>query len=177
MIITNGELLERIFLAFLHDVAIATYIGGAVAMEFVLNPAQRTIPPAQAQVMGQKSADRFLWLVWGSLVFIIVTGLLRVWRSGRFDDFFDWGIGYGRTLSAMLLIFILLVINGLLITFVLRPRLAGKMQAGVTAQRVAARQDTQMQAARYVEILTRVDIVLALIAAFLGASLKLGGFL
>lgn len=175
---------QQIVYGFLHDIALAVYIGGAVAMELVLSPAQKAIPPAQAQVMGQKSADRFLWLVWGSLAVIIVSGALRLWRLGFFQSDFPFiedtlglDVSYGRTFWALFLCWILLVVNGLIITFILRPRLAGRMSSGVTAARAAATQDVKIQAARHVEILTRVDIGIALLAAFFGASLKWGGIL
>ncbi len=44
-----------ILAAYLHAVGVSAYLGGALVMEFVLGPAQKAIPPAQAQVMGQKS--------------------------------------------------------------------------------------------------------------------------
>jgi uncharacterized membrane protein len=167
---------------FLHDLSIATYIGGAIAMECVLGPAQRSIPPAQAQVMGQKTADRFLWLVWGSLVLIIVTGLLRLWRLNMLDadwPFFhsplDFSHSYGRTIFMLLGIWVVLVINGALITFYFRPRLAGKFSSQTSATQVQRGQQMKIDAARWVERLTRTDLVLAVVAAFLGASLALGG--
>lgn len=169
---------------FLHDIAIAVYIGGAVAMEFVLGPAQKSIPPAQAQIMGQKTADRFLWLVWGSLLVIIVTGFLRLEQLGMigsgwpfFQGRLDWDFSYGRTIFAMLAIWLVLLINGIIITFFLRPRLAGRMSSGVSSTQATRTQDSQISAAQWVERLSRADLALALTAALLGASLKLGGIL
>ena len=57
----DPQIWTHILLGYIHDLSIAVYFGGAVAMEFVLGPAQASIPPAQAQVMGQKTASRFLW--------------------------------------------------------------------------------------------------------------------
>jgi uncharacterized membrane protein len=170
--------------AFLHDIGFATYIGGAIAMEFVLGPAQAAIPPAQAQVMGQKTADRFLWLVWGSLGLIIATGALRLNRTHELN--FSWpfvhgrvdlSYGFGQTLLVMFVIWCLLVINGLLITFVLRPKLTGRLRSGTTAASVSASQNQKLQAAQWIQRLTRADLVLALVAAVLGASLKYGGLI
>jgi uncharacterized membrane protein len=169
---------------FVHSIAVAVYIGGAVAMEYVLKPAQRAIPPAQAQVMGQKTADRFLWLVWGALILILLTGALRLQHAGMLG--WEWPFfygplslfeSYGRTVLAMFLIWCVLVVNGLVITFVLRPRLAGRLSARTPASGVAAAQGSKMQAATWVERLTRFDIVAALVAALLGASLRWGGML
>jgi uncharacterized membrane protein len=170
--------------SFLHDIAIAVYIGGSIAMEYVLGPAQEGIPPAQAQVMGEKTSSRFLKFVWVSLGFIVVTGVLRLAEKGfvvadmppfRFP--LAWDQSYGRTVFAMALIWTVLVINGLLITFVFRPRLVGRAGAGITSTQVTARQDSAMQAAQWVQRLTRTDLVLSLLAALLGASLVLGGVL
>jgi len=178
------DIILRVLYGFTHDIAIAVYIGGAIAMEYVLGPAQSSIPPAQAQVMGQKTADRFLWLVWGSLSLILVTGILRLERSGMISGewpFFSSPLvlshSYGRTVFAMFLIWCLLVINGLIITFVLRPRLAGKLSSRTSASGVAAAQGSKMQAATWVQRLTRFDIVAALVTALFGASLRWGGML
>lgn len=175
---------QHITFSYVHALAVAVYVGGAVAMEFVLGPAQKSIPPAQAQVMGQKTADRFLWLVWGSLTLIIVSGLLRLWRMQMIDGdwpFFhyplSWDHSYGRTVFALLGIWTVLCINGFLITFVLRPRLAGKFSAQASAAQAQRGQQSKVQAAEWVTRLTRADLVLAVVAALLGASLKFGGAL
>lgn len=175
----------HIIYSFLHDIAIATYIGGAIAMEYVLGPAQNSIPPAQAQVMGQKTADRFLWLVWGSLGVIIVTAVLRLEKLGHisFTDppFFQSNLAlnqdYGRTIWTMFALWCVLVINGAIMTFYLRPRLAGKLKAGTSAAGVQASQQAKMDAAKWVERITRTDIVIAIVVALLGASLRFGGLL
>lgn len=175
----------HVIYAFLHDLAIAAYIGGAIAMEYVLGPAQSSIPPAQAQVMGQKTADRFLWVVWGSLGVIIVTAILRLEKLGHisFTDppFVQSSLGlgedYGRTVWAMLILWCVLVVNGLIMTFYLRPRLAGRLKAGTTAASVQASQQMKMEAAKWVERITRTDIVIAILIAVGGASLKFGGIL
>lgn len=175
---------QHITFSYLHALAVATYVGGAVAMEFVLGPAQKSIPPAQAQVMGQKTADRFLWLVWGSLLIIITTGFLRLWRKGMIDGDWpflhyplSWDHSYGRTIFAMLAIWSVLAINGLVITFVLRPRLAGRFSSQTSAAQVQRGQQAKIQAAEWVTRLTRLDLALALVAALLGASLGFGGIL
>lgn len=172
----------HILYGYTHDVAVAVYIGGAVAMEFVLGPAQASIPPAQAQVMGQKTADRFLWLVWGALGTILVTGVLRLERLGMMTwswPFFKSPLvlseSYGRTVLAMFVLWCVLVLNGALITFVYRPRLAGKLNARTTTAQVTAAQGAKLQAATWIQRLTRIDLGVALVVALMGASLKWGG--
>ncbi|MBE7518174.1 MAG: CopD family protein [Thermoflexaceae bacterium] len=174
----------HIIYAYLHDISIAVYIGGAVAMEFVLGPAQGSIPPAQAQVMGQKTADRFLWLVWGSLSLIIVTAFFRLQHMGYITSdwpFFESGLAlsedYGRTIWTMFALWCVLCVNGAIMTFYLRPRLAGRLKAGTTSAGVQASQQAKMEAAKWIERITRADLVIAVFIALLGASLKWGGLL
>lgn len=174
----------QIILGYIHDLSIAVYLGGAVAMEFVLGPAQASIPPAQAQVMGQKTSDRFLWLAWGSLILIFVTGALRLERLDMLEftwPFFDSPLvlseSYGRTVGAMFLLWCVLVVNGLLVTFRFRPRLAGKITPGTSAAQMTANQGSRMEAATWIQRLTRADLVVAVVTALLGASLKWGGIL
>lgn len=174
----------HILFGYIHDLSIAVYIGGAVAMEFVLGPAQAAIPPAQAQVMGQKTADRFLWLVWGSLGLILVTGAARLermhmihWSWPFFKSPLVLSDSYGRTVFAMFILWCVLAVNGALITFIFRPRLSGKLRAGASAAGVSASQGAKMQAATWVQRLTRIDLGVAALVALMGASLKWGGLI
>ena len=182
--LTDFDLWRMIIWGFLHVGAVAAYVGGAFAMEWILGPAQRSIPPAQAQVMGEKTSGRFLWVVWIALAVILITGVLRLEQLGRMSfswPFFEAGMslsyGYGRTVLALFIIWCVLVINGAIITFVLRPRLTGKLKARTSSSQVSATQTSRMEAATWVERITRVDLVLAVIAILLGSSLRWGGAL
>lgn len=175
----------QVIYGIIHDLSVAAYIGGAVAMEWVVGPAQNSIPPAQSQVMGQKTADRFLWLVWASLGMIIVTGILRLEKLGHIS-LTSWPIllpdmslshDYGRTVWAMFALWCVLVANGLIMTFYLRPRLAGKLKAGTTSAGVQASMQVKQEAAKWVGWLTKTDIAIAAAIALCGASLRFNGIL
>lgn len=179
----SQTLLNWMFLSmgFLHDLSICTYVGGAVAMEFILNPAQQTIPPAQAQIMAEKSSDRFLILVWVSLIVILITGVVRLQMKGLigWDPIFtaplSWQFSYGRTVFTMFFIWIILAINGSLITFLFRPKLKGKLGAGTSQSQATEDRNAKISAATWIQNLSRVDLALALLALLLGASLLRGG--
>jgi uncharacterized membrane protein len=168
---------------FIHDLSIAVYVGGAVAMEFILAPAQQSIPPAQAQIMGEKTANRFLILVWATLALIFVTGLIRLylWKMIFAESFIGPALSldysYGRTMLGLLTIWGLLVINGGLITFVFRPILSGKLAPGSSQDQTRAAQEAKLNAAIWIQRITRIDLGLAVIAVALGASFKSGGLL
>ena len=169
--------------SFIHDVSVAVYVGGAIAMEFILAPAQAAIPPAQAQVMGEKTSDRFLILVWASLVLIFITGVLRFYYRGLIGGEtllvppLTWDYSYGRTAIALFVVWLILVINGGLITLVFRPTLKGKLGTGSNQNAASQNMDAKMRAATWIQHLSRVDLVLAMIAVLLGASMLRGGLL
>ena len=168
----------QVLAGYLHLLAVAVYVGGSVAMEFVLRPAQSYVPPAQAQVMGQRSADRFLVLVWGALALFPISGLLLFFSLSDQDQLrgMQWvTTGYGRTLLGMIVGWAVLVVNGAIITFVLRPRLAQRASAPAGGAGVAERLEVQRAAAARVSLLTRIDLVIAVLIVLLGASLAYGG--
>jgi uncharacterized membrane protein len=174
--------LQTVIWSFLHVVAIAVYVGGAVAMEWVLGPAQRAIPPAQAQIMGEQTSRRFLLLVWIALAAIFITGVLRLIRRQLivaewppFQMPLTLDFSYGRTMLVMVVIWLLLVVNGALITFLYRPRLLGRLAPGAGAAQVAADRQARIRAAGRIQTIVRVDLVLALVAVLFGVSLRLGG--
>lgn len=168
----------RLLAAYIHVLGVATYLGGALVMEFVVGPAQKAIPPAQAQVMGKKTADRFLVLAWTSLGLILVSGILRLYSFDNESALFGerlWDTQYGRTLLAMVTLWFLLVVNGAIITFGLRPKLTARTGSGVSVDQAQAHQKNQINAATWIERLARADLAIALVVALLGSALQYGG--
>jgi uncharacterized membrane protein len=168
----------QIFASYLHLLAVAVYVGGSVAMEFVLRPAQSYVPPSQAQVIGQRSADRFLVLVWGALALFPISGLLLFFSLSDQDSLRGMKFlttSYGQTLLGMIVLWAVLVVNGAIITFVLRPRLARRASAPAGGAGVAERLEVMRAAANRVSLITRVDLVIAVFIVLLGASLAYGG--
>ncbi|MCE7884262.1 MAG: hypothetical protein DYH08_10435 [Actinobacteria bacterium ATB1] len=166
--------LMKIAAAYLHVIGVAVYLGGAVIMEFVVGPAQKSIPPAQAMVLGQKVADRFLVFAWSALGLILASGLLRIFTI-RVESFLFgenvFSTPYGKTLLTMVCLWGVLVVNGAIITFVLRPKLSGRMAAQVSAGQAQSTQDAKLKAAKWTTWLTRVDLGVAFVIALLGVSL------
>lgn len=167
-----------VFAAYLHVIGVAVYLGGSVVMELVVGPAQKAIPPAQAQVMGEKTANRFLILVWSALGLILASGLLRLFAAHNADILVSerlFSTDYGRTLLMMVFLWCVLVINGLLITFWLRPKLSSRVGAMASTQDAQKAQSQKVQAARRATWLSRADLVIVFIIALLGSSLGYGG--
>jgi len=163
---------------YLHLLGVAGYLGGSFTMEVVLAPAQKAIPPAQAQVMGAKTADRFLLVAWGSLGLLGLSGLLRLFAMEQQAIFTSGGLfssSYGRSLFGMMFLWLVLVINGLIITFVFRPKLKARTAAKGTSTQVQAHQQGQLAAAKWIGRLTRIDLAIAFIVVLFGSSLRYGG--
>jgi uncharacterized membrane protein len=170
--------LAQVLAAYLHVIGVAVYLGGSIVMEFVVGPAQKAIPPAQAQVMGQRTADRFLVLAWSALGLILLSGILRLFTMDAEDYLLGeslWDTEYGRTLLLMVTLWTVLVVNGSIITFVLRPKLTGRASAGMTPAQAQAHQKDQLRAAGRLTWFTRIDMGIALVVALLGSSLGFGG--
>ncbi len=163
---------------YLHLLGMAGYLGGSFAMEFVLGPAQKFIPPAQAQVMGEKTGDRFLWVAWCSLGLSLLSGILRLFSMGEQSMVVDGSFftsSYGRSLLGMMALWLVLVINGSIITFVLRPKLKGRTKAHGSAAQAQAHQQGQLTAVKWIGWLTRADLIIAFCVVLFGASLRFGG--
>ncbi len=167
----------QVFASYLHLIAVAIYLGGSITMEFVLGPAQKYIPPAQAQIVGQKSADRFLLLVWGSLALFPISGMLLFFSLGdqhmvSKGHFFN--TSYGQTLSTMMFLWAVLVVNGLVITFVLRPKLTSKLSGDLGMPSAGDKIKLLESTATWITRITRIDLAIALVIVLLGASLSYG---
>lgn len=166
-----------ILLGSLHVLAVAVYIGGLFFMEVVLSPAQAAIAPAQGAVISRKAGDRQAIVAWSSLAVILVTGLLRLDRMGTLDPGELASSGWGRTVLAMFGLWCVLVALGLVMTFVLRRILVAKIDPTLSRDEQQRRQDRMVVAARWMGIVMRVDLVVVVVAAVFGESLRWGGIL
>jgi len=169
-------------LTFLHIVSMAAYAGGAFVMEFVLTPAQKAVPPSQARIMGEKTSQRYLWVAWIALAMLALTCVARLvlmhqlsFSPPFFRDRLTLGDPYGRTTLALFLVWLIMVINGGILTFRIRPKLAQKFGSSATAQQVAKAQAEQERAAQWASRIVRIDLALAVLAIVFGVSLRFGG--
>lgn len=166
----------------LHVLAFAVYIGGLFYSEFVLAPAAGAVAPAQGVVVRRKAGDLQAIVAWSSLGVILVTGILRLGSMSALDFpgtfFLDPGIastGYGRTIFAMFGLWCVLVALGATLTFILRPLLVGKIDPTLSQEERQGRQERMIGAARWMTVVLRVDLAVAVTIAVLGVSLRYGG--
>ncbi len=163
-------LIVRIF----HILAIVTYVGGSFFLDIIFSRAQKYIPPAQASIMGQRVGRDFAITAYASLFVIAVTGLFQMYYLNLFDgDIFTRG--YGRWLAIKMGFWLILLVNGLIMTVLLRPRLEGKLSFQSDPENAEKRREGMMAAALSLDRLVRLNLIISVLAVVIGASLRSGG--
>jgi putative copper export protein len=174
----NWEVLFQV----LHDLAFAAYVGGLFYAEIVLTPAAGSVAPAQGAMVMRKAGDRQMIISWSALLVILVTGALRLgymhllaFPGSFFLKHATATSAYGQTIFAMFGLWCVLAALGLAATFRLRPMLIGKIDPTLSQAEREARQERMMGAARWMSIVMRADLAVAVVIAVLGVSLASGG--
>lgn len=160
-----------------HTGAVALYVGGAIIVTLALRRALEAIPPAQAGIVGNRVGTDFTIISWVALLTWGASGYWLLVR-GDWDDFRSpqtlfikpdlLDSGFGWMLVLMVASWFGMVINGLLITFWLRPRLTRKLGPNEPPERFERVQKEMAFAGRAVEILAIMNLLLAIAATLAG---------
>ena len=166
----------------LHAVAWAVYVGGALTMEWILRYVQRTMPPSQVGIVCKQSGMRYRWLALGSLVVIGVTGALMLLST---DDTalagqagnpaLSLGDPYGRTVLLLSIVWLALFVTVAFMAFWLHPAQRKRSHPGMTEPEIAAERQRVGRAIKHMDRALRFELVVSVLAVFIGASLHLGG--
>lgn len=156
-----------------HIVAAATWVGGALFLVIVLVPtAKRLEFLDEGMAFVHQAARRFLWVGWACLALLIATGLFNLvvhgglsWELLARGEF--WSSPYGRVLAGKLALVGVILILSAAHDFFLGP-LASK---AYTQDRVSSMAGRLRLAARWAG---RVNLLLGLITIGLGATLVRG---
>lgn len=111
-------------LDWVHLLANVTWIGGIIFYIVVLMPSFSVLdPPHMGKLMGA-IVKRYAPLTWGAILLLIVTGILmNIERGGAIISL---GTTYGILFFIKHIFVLIMVINGILISFVLGPKLQPK---------------------------------------------------
>jgi len=102
---------------FLHLLATAIWLGGAIFIKLVLNPSLLEIDPQQRGRLMGTAAKRFSITAWISIIVLIITGLMKTPSDMIFNVSSDMGI-----ILTIKHIFILgVILIGLIIAFKIVP--------------------------------------------------------
>jgi uncharacterized membrane protein len=162
-----------------HVAAVVVYLGGGLLLHFSVRRALHAVPPAQGAILGERIGSHFTVLSWAALGVWGVSGYLLLFRSGMADFtspvtlFLHPALvrtGLGIALLVMIGSWYLLLISAMIITFVLRPRFAHRLQPGAGQDAVDAATQRIVRSARWIDVLAVVNLVLAA-SAFVAGKL------
>ena len=96
---------------FIHILATAIWVGGAIYIHFILLPSLRLIDPQQSGKLQGIVAKRFSVVAWISILLLLITGYLKTPPGLLFDISSD----LGRMLAFKHLLILLVIVVGLFI--------------------------------------------------------------
>ena len=104
---------------FLHLLATVSWIGGIIFINIVLFPSQTAIEPSQRGKLFGAVVKRFTVVVWISVIVLLLTGLYKTPSSMLFNPVSRFGFW----LTVKHIAILLMIINGILLTFVISPKM------------------------------------------------------
>jgi len=169
-----------LILRLIHVFAAATLVGSVIFNYFLLRPTLKLIPPAHAVVIAQRVGSLFTYTGWTALVLLFLSGLLRLYYTGRLwllVSFDLYAHAPARSLALMLLFWLLTVASSSYMTFALRPKLMKKLivSSNPTLADVEKRRQDQMAASAWLDRLQLLNLITSTLALIAGASIALGG--
>lgn len=139
----------------------SVYVGGALVMELVWRPVQEHLPMAQIGVACRWMGRRYRWVALGALVGAGVSGLAL--RPSVVPDG-DAASGAGWAGWALAVCWCILAFTLALLSLVTHPGLHARTRTSMTeAERQAARQQVG-RAIRHMDLVLRIDLLVALVA-------------
>ncbi len=149
---------------FVHVICAAFWIGGMLFISLVLVPGIKQQPTRV--LLLHKTGIKFRFYGWLSVIILIVTGVLNIHFMGLpFTIAFFTSTGYGKLLSIKLVLFVVMLLVGGIHDFYFGMKSIDEMQQ--------TSGDRLKMLARWIGML---NLLLALIIAFLGVAISRGGF-
>lgn len=109
----------KIIIDFFHLLATVTWIGGMIYVNFVLIPSLPAIdPPQRGKLLGAVT-KRFIIISWISIFILLISGVLLTLS----EKLFNISTASGAPMTIKHILFLAMIVIGLLITFVLTPKL------------------------------------------------------
>lgn len=156
-------------------VAWSVYLGGALVMELVWRPAQEHMPMSQIGVACQLMGRRYRWVALTMLSVIAVVSLTLL--PGRAPETLVISSSFGRTILVLVICWFLLVALVGSMAFFAHPALHVRMPSHLDPEARAAARAEVGRAIRRMDLILRMELVVALVATFFAASLPHGGLL
>ncbi len=154
----------------IHVAVMGLYTIGGLWIKIPVHRAQKGIPPAQSALVGQRIGFDFTVVSWFAFVVVGATGYALLGRAGDLDlatpytFFIDHSLmdtRYGWALFFMVLFWVVLVVNGLIMTLYFRPHLSGRLEPANTTADLEPFQARLTSAVFWIDFLAWANLVLA----------------
>jgi len=147
---------------FLHLLATVTWIGGMVTINLVLMPSLAAIDPPQRGKLLGAALERFKPLALGAMVVLLVTGVIVAPPRALLN----LSTPYGVTLALKHVVVLAMVVIGLMVPFVISPRMQSLAPAPGERPSPAF-----IQTQKQLSVLAMVNMILGVVVLFFAAVL------
>jgi len=151
-----------VILRFLHLLATVTWIGGMFTINLVLMPSLAAIDPPQRGKLLGAALERFKPLALGAMAVLLITGVLVAPPR----SLLNLSTPYGVALALKHLVVLAMVVIGLMVPFVISPKMQSLAPAPGERPTPAF-----IQTQKQLSVLARVNMILGVVVLFLAAVL------
>jgi uncharacterized membrane protein len=161
----------------IHIYSAIVLVGSMFFNAFILGPALKRIPPAQAATVGDKIGGGLRIAGPVTLVLLGVTGFLRLNYNHFMGQFFKWSFmstRYGSRIWVMFFAWFVLVITGALSLAWYERVLAKKLPYTAGLRALEERRAAQEKVSAWQERMNYVNVTIGLVAVLGGSMFKSG---
>ncbi len=108
----------------LHLIGLVFWAGGVFVNTLVLMPSLQAISPAERGKLMGAFLKRFAPMVWGAIILVAVTGLIRANNIVGISTLLSFDTRYGNILLGKIALVAVMILNGAYLGLVLGPRIA-----------------------------------------------------
>ena len=160
-----------------HIYSAIVLVGSMFFNAFILGPALKRIPPAQAATVGDKIGAGLRIAGPVSLVLLVVTGLMRLHHMHLLGKFFTWpfmSTRYGSRIWLMFLAWFVLAVTGTLSLAWYEKVLAKKLPFTAGLRDLEERRAAQQKISDWQERMNYVNVTIGILAVLGGSFARVG---
>ncbi len=160
-----------------HIYSAIVLVGSMFFNAFILGPALKRIPPAQAATVGDKIGAGLRIAGPVSLVLLVVTGLMRLHQKLLLGKFFTWpfmSTRYGSRIWLMFLAWFVLAVTGTLSLAWYEKVLAKKLPFTAGLRDLEERRAAQQKVSDWQERMNYVNLTIGILAVLGGSFARVG---
>jgi len=160
-----------------HIYSAIVLVGSMFFNAFILGPALKRIPPAQAATVGDKIGAGLRVAGPVSLVLLVVTGLMRLHHMNLLGKFFGWSFmstRYGSRIWLMFLAWFVLAVTGTLSLAWYEKVLAKKLPYTAGLRDLEERRAAQQRVSDWQERMNYVNVAIGILAVLGGSFARVG---